>query len=504
MSSPSESLESLRLRIAALEAENSRLREVESSHRRFENELPAAEMLAAVIRASPLAIVALTSKGNVQLWNAAAERLFGWTANEVLGKPLPFIPQERMEEHQMMRARDLAGEGFSGREIRRMRKDGSPVDVSVSTAPVRNERNQVIGIMRVYVDITERKAAEDWAYQQAELLEQAYDAVLVWDIEGVIVYWNRAATDLYGYSKEEAIGRVSYQFLGTQTVAGPSLLNELRANRRWSGELVHSTRDGRRIVVESRQVVVRSAKGTDVVLETNRDVTERVRAEREIKAANTALRRANSDLEQFAYAAAHDLQEPLRNMAIFAQLLKRRYYDILGQDGREFADTVVGGAQRMQALVNDLLVYTQTVQDEQPGSRTADAPRVLEDVLKVLTAGNLPVIPVSSTHLAQLLQNLITNAIKYRRPEVAPRIHIAAFARSDEMLLSVADNGQGIPPEYRERVFGLFRRLHPEQPGTGLGLAICKRVTESYGGRIWIADSKDGVGTTVWIALPEH
>ncbi len=499
-----ERIESLTARIALLEAENARLRGTVF-------ELPASETLAAVIQASPLPIVALTREGKITLWNAAAERVFGWSAEEVLGKALPFIPKDKREEHRHMRAQDLTGQGFTGIELVRHRKDGTSIDISVSTAPIRNPDGAIIGIMSVYVDITERKSTEYWLHRQAELLEQAHDAMLVWKIDGAIEYWNRAAEELYGFTKQEAVGRVSHELLQTETLSGESFLPELRRLGRWSAELLHTTRDGRRIVVESRQVVV----GTPgVVLESNRDITGRVRTERELRSANEALQRANSDLEQFAYAAAHDLQEPLRNIALFGQLLTRRYIDALAGDGVDFMNTIIQGAHRMQSLVNDLLAYTSSVQEESSVPEMADANRVLERVLEDLTtriaesgaaisAGKLPVLPLSETHLAQLLHNLIGNAIKYCRPDVQPLIRVEARAEGADWLLSIRDNGQGIPPEYRERVFGLFKRLHSaEVPGTGLGLAICKRIVEHYGGRIWIADGESGQGTTFWIALP--
>lgn len=415
-----------------------------------------------------------------------------------------------------MRERDLAGQGFTGREIRRRRKDGSPIDISVSTAPIRDPDGRVIGIMSVYADITQHKATQEWLQQQAELLEQAHDAMLVWDIDGVIEYWNRAAEELYGYTKAEAVGRVSHQLLCTESTSGESFLAELRRSRRWSAELLHTTRDGRRIIVESRQVVVRTSGGVDVVLESNRDVTGRVRAERELREANEALRRANSDLEQFAFAAAHDLQEPLRNIGIFAQLLTRRHSSELVGDAAEYLNTIRNSAQRMQMLVSDLLAYTSSTNERHPERASANADAVLRRVLQDLarplkesggtvTAPVLPALPISEPHLTQLFQNLIGNAIKYSRSGEPPRIDIAIQQEGGESRLSVTDNGQGIEPEYRQRVFGLFKRLHSSDvPGTGLGLAICKRIVEHYGGRIWVEDGPGGVGASFRVALPQR
>jgi PAS domain S-box-containing protein len=268
------------------------------------------------------------------------------------------------------------------------------------------------------------------------------------------------------------------------------------AARFWSISCSPVTRDERLLGV---QVIVQ-------------DITERRRAEEALSQSNASLRRANEALEQFAYTASHDLQEPLRSVAIYSQLLKKRFEGALGPEGDMFIGYTVQGALRMEQLVRDLLAYTQA-----SGAVTAELVSVKEAVAQALsnldmaiqeseatiTASELPEITLPRVHLIQLFQNLIGNSIKYRKPG-PPRIHISAVShQGDSWLFAVEDNGIGIDPEYHQRVFGIFRRLHgnDEHPGTGIGLAMCRRIVEQNGGRIWV-DSKAGEGATFCFTLP--
>lgn len=233
----------------------------------------------------------------------------------------------------------------------------------------------------------------------------------------------------------------------------------------------------------------------------------------EMRRRQETLVRVNADLEQFAYSASHDLQEPLRNVAIYSELLSKRYSHVLDTQGQEFLGFVRSGAVHMEALVRDLLSYTQaaSINDERPeptdvGAALAQAMFNLKDAAQnsgcIVTHGVLPRARIRDVHLRQVLQNLIGNAIKYRREET-PKIHITATLRSGFWVLAVADNGIGIEPEFKERVFGIFKRLHTRDkyPGTGIGLAICQRIAERYGGRIWV-ESTLGAGSTFYITVP--
>ncbi|HYI97688.1 MAG TPA: PAS domain S-box protein [Bryobacteraceae bacterium] len=247
----------------------------------------------------------------------------------------------------------------------------------------------------------------------------------------------------------------------------------------------------------------------------NARLFEQVRNERErVEATNLALRRANSDLEQFAYSASHDLQEPLRMVSVYSQMLKKKFSGQLGEQGEEFISYTVQGATRMENLVRDLLAYTRASTSSDEPLTLVDANEALAYALTGLelaikqagatvTSSPLPKVRIRAIHLQQLLQNLISNALKYRGKEPT-RIHVAAERNSGEWLFSVRDNGIGIDPKYREQIFGIFKRLHSaaEYWGTGIGLAICRRIVDRAGGRIWV-DSQLGQGATFFFTLPD-
>ncbi|MEO8662748.1 MAG: ATP-binding protein [Bryobacteraceae bacterium] len=231
------------------------------------------------------------------------------------------------------------------------------------------------------------------------------------------------------------------------------------------------------------------------------------------KSAEAELLRANQDLEQFAYSASHDLQEPLRSIKIYSELLSKRHGEQLRGDAKDFLDFVTSGASRMELLVRDLLAYTQATQLDRPagavdsGEALATALANLAESLREssgsVSFGPLPSLPVNATHLQQIFQNLIGNAIKYCRPGVPPVIDIQAQRENGLWRFSVSDNGIGIESEYKEHVFGLFKRLHTadEYSGTGIGLAICQRMVERYHGRIWV-ESEVGEGSIFYFTLP--
>ncbi len=243
-----------------------------------------------------------------------------------------------------------------------------------------------------------------------------------------------------------------------------------------------------------------------------RDVTEQKVAREIVAQQQKELERSNRDLEQFAYAASHDLQEPLRAISGYCQLLQRRYGDRLDAKAAGYVAETVHGARRMQALIEGLLAYSRVGRFGRPivpASAQAALDQALVNLREAIaesdaeiTHGHLPVVPADPLQLMQLFQNLIGNALKYREDR-RPQVHVAAELRDREWVFSVRDNGIGIEPRFRERIFIIFQRLHTrlEYPGTGIGLAICKRIVERHGGRIWV-DSEPGQGSTFFFSLP--
>jgi signal transduction histidine kinase len=249
--------------------------------------------------------------------------------------------------------------------------------------------------------------------------------------------------------------------------------------------------------------------------ERERELRQEAEAARErATVALEALRHANADLEQFAFSASHDLQEPLRMVATFSQLLQMKYAGKMDAQADDIIEHCVEGATRMGRLIQDLLEYTRAAAISDTLPQAVDGEQVLEETLRNLQASieeshatvthdTLPRIQVEAIHLQQILQNLISNAIKYRGTQ-EPRIHIGAILRGGTWEFSVRDNGIGIEPRYKEQVFGLFKRLHSRSrySGTGLGLAICKKLVERYHGRIWV-ESQLGAGSTFFFTLAE-
>jgi light-regulated signal transduction histidine kinase (bacteriophytochrome) len=269
-------------------------------------------------------------------------------------------------------------------------------------------------------------------------------------------------------------------------------------------EMALIRKDGITVPVEVNATFI-NYEGRPADLVVIRDITERKRAEEE-------LRRSNQELEHFAYIASHDLQEPLRMVSSYTQLLAQRYKDKLDADADEFIHYVEDGVSRMRALINGLLVYSR-VGTSGAAFELTDCEAAFDCALTnlqvavdesgaVITHHPLPVVMADASQLTQVFQNLIGNAIKFCNQEL-PRIHVAAEPRGNEWLFSIRDNGIGIDPQYHDRIFDMSQRLHSrtEYPGTGLGLAICDKVVKRHGGRIWV-ESQTGKGATFYFTIP--
>jgi light-regulated signal transduction histidine kinase (bacteriophytochrome) len=238
-----------------------------------------------------------------------------------------------------------------------------------------------------------------------------------------------------------------------------------------------------------------------------RDVTERKRAEDE-------LRRSNEDLQQFAYAASHDLQEPLRMVGAYSQLLNKKFQPLVDQEGAKFLEVIATSVHRMEQLIKDLLIYSQTsvyearstpVNAEQVlGLAVMNLQLAIADTGAIITNDALPTVIMDQIHFVQVFQNLIANALKFRKPGEAPRVHVSAQRQKSDWVFSVTDQGLGFDDQYADQIFGVFRRLHgKDYPGTGIGLSICKKIIERAGGRIW-AKSSVGVGSTFFFSIPDN
>lgn len=349
------------------------------------------------------------------------------------------------------------------------------------------------------------------------LLEAAPDAMVVVNQSGDIVLLNRQAEKQFGYSRDELLGQQVTNII-PEGFAERLIADDLRSaedaleQQIGTGiELTARRKDGTDFPIE---LMLSPLASGDTILVTAaiRDITVRKKAEADLLQTVAELNRSNEELGQFAYLASHDLQEPLRMVASYTQLLSRRYKGRLDSDADEFIAFAVDGANRMQRLIEDLLSYSRVGTKGQPLVATSSE-AALEQALANLdvavaehgaevTHDPLPVVLADEVQLIQLFQNLVGNAIKYQDSGV-PKVHVSATRNGARMwTFSVKDNGLGIGPEYLEKVFGMFERLHrrDEYAGTGIGLAICRKIVERHGGEISV-ESQLGEGSTFHFAL---
>ncbi len=350
----------------------------------------------------------------------------------------------------------------------------------------------------------------------AAIIECSQDAILSEDLDGILRSWNHGAERMYGYTAEEVLGRhSSFLLLPENRVEREQILARIGRGERIEPYRTRRVRkDGQVIHVSLTASPIRDAAGGIMGASSfARDITEQVRTEEALARQSLELQRSNAELERFAYVASHDLQEPLRTVTSYVQLLARRYRGKLDSDADEFIQYAVDGASRMRQLIQGLLSYARVqtrgdtferVSLEEILAETLDGLQLaLEESGAAVTHGPLPVVHADPTQMGQVLANLIDNAVKFRAAD-PPRAHLAAERRGDEWVVSIRDNGVGIEPRFFERIFIVFQRLHgmSEYSGTGIGLALCKRIIERHGGRIWV-ESEPGRGSVFFFTLPD-
>src|SRR5919198_453183 len=370
------------------------------------------------------------------------------------------------------------------------------------------------GLLGLYAD--RLRQADRVARRLAAIVEQTDDAVVVAKPDGTITEWNEGAQRLFGYSARDAVGSSLQRLVPRELedeetrVFGRVVAGEALAQY----ETVRVREDDTRVDVALTATPLRDEGGAIVAVGSIvRDITDRKRSEARRKGAERDLARSNLELEQYAYVASHDLQEPLRSIGGFAQLLEQRYGDQLDDDGRRFIGFITKGVARMQALIADLLSYSRSGQGALRAQRV-DTGELVHETLSSLDAavrdaaaeidvGKLPVVEADRAALAQLFGNLLSNALKFTDGRRPPRVDVTAARDGESWRFTVADNGLGIDPKHADRVFGMFERLHGEDQygGTGVGLAICKRIVERHGGRIWCEPVRTG-GTAFHFTLP--
>jgi PAS domain S-box-containing protein len=465
------------------------------------------------------AIFMMDPQGQVLSWNAGAERIKGYTSDEIVGRNFScfFPPEDIKRGRPEAILRITAASGRHEEHVMRVRKDGSRFLASVKYTALRDTAGNLRGFSEFSHDLSESK--ESGAKYRA-LLEAAPDAMVVVNQSGKIVLLNVQAEKNFGYSRDELVGQpvkniIPRGFAERLIADGTRSAAEALAQQIGMGiELVGRRKNGGEFPLEIMLSPLESPEGI-LVTAAIRDISVRRKSEEHLVKTVGELKRSNDELQQFAYVASHDLQEPLRMVASYTQLLAKRYKGRLDSDADEFIGFAVDGCSRMQGLIRDLLAYSRAGTDgmllgEVCGEDALQAALTnlgvaIEQSGAVVSHDALPNLRTDETLLTQVLQNLVGNAIKYHSAEV-PRVHVSAATNGDkEWIFSVRDNGLGIAPEYFERIFVLFQRLHgrDEFEGTGIGLAVCKKVVQRLGGRIWV-ESQPEKGSTFYFALPRE
>jgi PAS domain S-box-containing protein len=477
-----------------------------------------------LLEAAPDAMVVVNQAGEIVLLNVQAEKQFGYKRDELLGQKVKNLIPEGFAERLIADGTRSAAEALAqqigtGIELIGRRKDGSEFPIELMLSPL--ESAEGILVTAAIRNISVRKAAEKHLGQMESryrgLLEAAPDAMVVVNQAGEIVLLNVQAEKQFGYKRDELLGQKVKNLIPegfAERIVADALRSAEDALAQQIGtgiELIGRRKDGSEFPLELMLSPLESAEGI-LVTAAIRDITTRKKGEADLLNKMEELNRSNEELGQFAYIASHDLQEPLRMVASYTQLLSRRYKGKLDSDADEFIAFAVDGAGRMQRLIQDLLTYSRVGTKGQDLLETSSEEALQHALINLrgsieasgaqVTHDPLPTVAADEMQLVQLFQNLVGNAIKYQSPGV-PKVHISAIQNGGKKwMFSVKDNGLGIDPQYFEKIFGMFQRLHKREEfaGTGIGLAICKKIVERHGGSIAV-ESQPGKGSTFSFAL---
>jgi PAS domain S-box-containing protein len=487
------------------------------------------------------AILMLDRDGIIQNWNKGAEKIKGYKREEIIGKNFRIFYTK--ENRDMGLPDQLLDEAVKAGRVShygwRVRKDGTKFWGNVVITALHDEKNNVIGFLKITRDLTERKEAEERQLYDRQQLEKANEdlrrseerylkmveevvdyAIMILDKDGNVRNWNKGVEKIKGYTREEIIGknfRIFYTKEDRERGLPDQLLQEAINSGRVSHEGWRVRKDGTNfwgsIVLTALHDENKNIIGFTKV---TRDLTEKKMADDRMLEYAARLELKNEELEQFAYVASHDIQEPLRKIIAFGDLLQLNCGETLAEQGKEYVLRMQNASKRMMQLIDTLLTFSRVSRDSLPLKLTDlneiitqvvnDLDFTIKDKNARITIDRLPEIMGRPLQLQQLFQNLISNSLKFNESKI-PEIHITSDTIKDNpeeyYRIHVKDNGIGFNNEFKERIFESFQRLHgkAEYPGSGLGLAICKKIAEGHGGSI-IAEGEEGKGADFIVIFP--
>jgi len=493
------------------------LRRALHTNRALLKEKAAAEMelahFASLFDSAQDAVMSKTLDGIVRSWNPASERMFGYSAQEMVGQPLTkLFPPERFDDESVILEKIRRGERVEHFETERMRKDGSRVAVSVTISPIRNADGKILGASKIVRDITaqiqlkEQVARDNRALQEFKAALDEHAIVAITDARGRITYANDKFCTISKYSRAELMGQ-DHRIINSghhPKAFIADLWATISSGRVWRGQLKNRAKDQSLYWVDTTIVPFLGPDRRPLqYISIRADITAQMALVDEVAA-------TNRELEDFAYVVSHDLKAPLRGIGTLAEWLVDDYSDKIDDAGREQFLLLTKRVKRLDALINGILAYSRAsrVREQNATINLDELARNVADLLappphiEIVFETKLPSVQAEPTKAQQLFQNLLSNAIKFC-DKPAGLIRVRCEAENDHWHFSIADNGVGIEEKYFARVFELFETLAPrdEVEGTGVGLALVKKIVESGGGRVWL-ESTRGAGTTVHFSWP--
>jgi len=506
-----------------------------------------------LIEKFPIAVYTCDAKGYIRLYNRAAVDL--WGREPVAGKDMwcgswkiyqndgTLLPLDKCPMAIALKE----GRSVYGEEINVQRPDGTILKVMPHPQPIFDSKGNIVGAINMLLDITDRKKAEEINAKLAAIVQSSDDAIIGKTLEGIVTSWNKAAERMFGYTASEMTGQSILKIIPEERVdEEPKILERLRRGESIEHfETIRVTKDGTRLNISLTISPIKDSKGNitgaskiarDITkqkqlleaLETGREELESQVMERtaDLKRANLHLQNSNEELERFAYVASHDLQEPLRKIQAFGNLLLERNEQDLNNNGKNYVNRMINAANRMQSLIEALLEFSRATLMEKKFEKR-DLNLLIDEVIKefqeraddkeaIIEVAPLPHLTVIPFQFKQMLSNIISNSLKYSKPDEKPVIEITSQILDEQEIndpgavketsyckLTISDNGIGFENEHAERIFELFQRLHGrhEYGGSGIGLSICKKIMENHEGFIR-AESKPGKGATFHIYIP--
>jgi PAS domain S-box-containing protein len=497
-------------------------------------ESTAVTQLAAIVEGSDDAIIGKTVDGIVVSWNPGAEKVYGYSAEEMIGRPFSLlVPPDRPDEVPMIMEHLLRGESVKHFETVRLRKDGRRIMVALSLSPIRNTAGIVIGASSIARDVTDQKQAEADLQESEERFRATFDLAAVGmaqtSMSGQYLHVNQRLCDIVGYSRDEVLQLKVVQLTHPADYEEElSLIQQVLADKQhtYVMEKRFIRKDGSHVWVNLTVSLVRDSEGVPrYFIKVIEDISERKRAHEEIRHLNEVLERrvtertalleaANKELEAFSYSISHDLRAPLRAIDGFSRVLNTRFAEHLAPEAQRYLTRIFKNTQQMGRLIDDLLAFSRLGRQavtRHPIPVAAIVRQIFRDLQSNehgghidFTLGDLRTCMADSTLLKQVWINLLSNAIKFTRQREVAKIEVGCRKEGAEWIYFVHDNGAGFDMQYAHKLFGVFQRLHSveDYEGTGVGLAIVQRIVQRHGGRVWAEAALDQ-GATFSFTLGE-